>query len=66
MTDGGLRSPHLEMRKCPCNTPEAQAQLNCPGIDRNADDWVVVLVSVLYGATSVHNSAYIGMTRLNM
>jgi len=40
-----------------------KAQLLCPGIGRNADDWVVVLVSTLYGASA---AAYAGKTRLRM
>jgi len=28
------------------------AQLHCPGIGRNDDDWAVVSVSALYGATA--------------
>jgi len=37
--------------------------LHCPGIDRNADDWTVVSVSALYGASA---AAYVGMTHLRM
>jgi len=37
--------------------------LHCPGIGRNADDWVVVSVCALYGASA---AAYAGKTRLRM
>jgi len=49
----------------PLQMPEAhgKAQLHCPGIGRNADDWAVVSVSALYGASAV---AYAGKTRLKM
>jgi len=40
-----------------------KAQLHCPGIGKNADDWAVVLVSALYGASA---AAYAGKTRLRM
>jgi len=40
-----------------------KAQLHCPGIGRNADDWTVVSVSALYGAS---NAAYAGKTHLRM
>jgi len=40
-----------------------KAQLHCPGIGRNADDWAVVLVSSLYGASA---AAYGGKTHLRM
>jgi len=29
-----------------------KAQLHCPGISRNADDWAFVSVSALYGASA--------------
>jgi len=38
-----------------------KAQLRCLGIGRNADDWAVVSVSALYGASA---AAYAGKTRL--
>jgi len=49
----------------PLHMPEAhgKAQLHCPGIGRNADDWAVVSVSALYGASA---AAYAGKTRLMM
>jgi len=40
-----------------------KAQLHCPGINRNLDDWAVVSVSALYGASA---AAYAGQTRLRM
>jgi len=40
-----------------------KAQLHCPGIGRNADDWVAVLVSALFGASA---AAYAEKTRLRM
>jgi len=40
-----------------------KAQLHCPGIGRNADDWAVVSVSAQYGASA---AAYAGKTRLKM
>jgi len=40
-----------------------KAQLYCPGIGRNADDWVVVSVSALCGASI---AAYAGKTRFKM
>jgi len=40
-----------------------KTQLHCQGIGRNADDWAVVSVSVLYGASA---AAYAGKTRLRM
>jgi len=39
------------------------AHLHCPDIGRNADDWAVVSVSTLYGASA---AAYAGNTRLRM
>jgi len=49
----------------PLQMPEAhqEAQLHCPGIDRNADDWAVVSISALYGASA---AAYAEKTRLRM
>jgi len=38
-------------------------QLHCPGIDRNADDWVVVWISALYGARA---TAYVVKAGLRM
>jgi len=35
-------------------------QLHCPGIGKNDDDWAVVSVSALYGASA---AAYAGKTR---
>jgi len=40
-----------------------KAQLHCPGIGRNSDDWAVVSVSALYGASA---AAYAGKTPLRM
>jgi len=40
-----------------------KAHLHCTGIGRNADDWAVVSVSALYGASA---AAYAGKTRLRM
>jgi len=40
-----------------------KAQLHCPGISTNADDWAVVSASALYGASA---AAYAGRTRLRM
>jgi len=40
-----------------------KAQLHCPGISRNADDFAVVSVSALYGASA---AAYAAKTRLRM
>jgi len=37
--------------------------MHCPGISRNTDDWAVVLVSALYGASA---AAYVGKTRQRM
>jgi len=42
---------------------ESALQLYCPDIGRNSDDWAVVSVSALYGATA---AAYAGKTRLRM
>jgi len=36
---------------CKCLKLIGKAQLHCPGIGRNADDWAVVSVSALYGAS---------------
>jgi len=38
-----------------------KVQLHCPGFGRNADDWAVVSVRVLYGASA---AAYAKKTRL--
>jgi len=38
-----------------------KAQLHCPGIGRNADDWAVVSVIAVHGASA---TAYAGKTRL--
>jgi len=48
---------------CKCLQLIGKAQLHCPGIGRNADDWEVVSVSALYGASA---EAYAGSTRLRM
>jgi len=40
-----------------------KAQLHCPGIGKNADDWVVVSVSALYGSSA---AAYARKTCLRM
>jgi len=55
----------LTHRKGPCKCLKliGKAELHCPGIGRNADDWVVVLFSALYGASA---AAYAGETRLRM
>jgi len=49
----------------PLQMPEARREsaVHCPGIRRNADDWVVVSVSALHGASA---AAYAGKTRLKM
>jgi len=54
-----------EIRKCPCKCLKliGKAQLHCAGISRNADDWAVVLISALHGASA---AAYAGKTRLRM
>jgi len=49
-------------RKEKCKLIE-KAQLHCTGIGRNADDWAVVSVSALYGASA---ATYTGKTRLRM
>jgi len=51
--------------KCPCKCLKlsGKAQWHRPGIVRNADDWVVVLVRALYGASA---KAYAGKTRRRM
>jgi len=38
-------------------------QLHCPGIGRNADDWVVVLLPALYGESAF---VYTGKTSLRI
>jgi len=55
----------LTHRECPCKclTLIGKAQLHCPGIGRNADDWAVVSVSALHGASAY---AYAGKTRLRV
>jgi len=40
-----------------------KVQLHCPGIGRNTDDWVIVSVSALYGASA---AAYDEKPRLRM
>jgi len=50
----------------PLQMPEAHresavALCHCPSIGRNADDWTVVAVSALFGASE---AAYAGKTRL--
>jgi len=40
-----------------------KVQMRCPGISRNADDWAVVSVSALHGASA---AAYAGKTRLRI
>jgi len=52
-------------KKCPCKCLKliGKAQLHCPDIGRNADDWALVLVCALYGASA---AAYPGKTRLRM
>jgi len=52
-------------KKCPCKCLKliGKAQLHCPGIGRNADDWAVVSVSVLYGVSA---AAYAEKTWLRM
>jgi len=39
----------------PLQMPEShrKAQLHCPGIGRNADDWTVVSANALYGASAL-------------
>jgi len=55
----------LTQKKCSskCLKLIGKVQLHCPGIGKNADDWAVVLVSALYGASA---AAYVGKTRLRM
>jgi len=55
----------LTHRECSCKFLKliGKAQLHCPGICRNADDWAVASVSALYGAIA---AAYAGKTRLSM
>jgi len=52
-------------RKYPCKCLKliGKAQLHCSGIGRNADDWAVLSISALYGASA---AAYAGKTRLRM
>jgi len=40
--------------------PEAHREAHRPGIGRNADDWAVVSVRALFGASA---AGYAGMTR---
>jgi len=42
---------------CKCMKLIGKAQLQCPGIGRNADDWTVVSVNALYGVSA---AAYAG------
>jgi len=48
---------------CRCLNLIGKVQLHCPGIGRNADDWAVVLVSAVYGASA---AAYAGKNSLRM
>jgi len=44
----------LTHRECHCKCMKliGKAQLHCPGVRRNADDWAVASVSALYGASA--------------
>jgi len=48
---------------CKCLQLIGKAQLHGPGIGRNVDDWAVVSVSALYGASA---AAYAGKTCLRL
>jgi len=50
-------------QEMPLQMPEAHRELHCLGIDGNADDWAVVSVSALYGASA---AAYAGKSSLRM
>jgi len=56
MTIHSLGLSPVTWRKCLYNKHQAHQEtpMHRPRIERNADDWVVVLVSALYGASALY------------